>query len=86
MHMERLARAQLIKLQVDQLTDKANDYAKAGDLERLTATRNEVEVLYQSLVEIRREQLVEEIERNQPKPPKPRWWCCFRHRQESAAL
>jgi hypothetical protein len=68
--MERLARAQLVKLEVDRLAAEA---AVSSDLDRIQAISAEMDVLYASLLEIRREQLVEQVERSQPKP-KRSWW------------
>ena len=63
-----MARAQLIQLEVNRLVREAERLR--DDAGRLTAIREEMELLLQSLEEIRREQLLEEI--NPPK--RKRWW------------
>jgi len=65
---ERMARAQLIQLEVNRLLREAE--RSRGDASRLVAIREEMEVLVESLEEMRREQLREEI--NPPK--RKRWW------------
>lgn len=65
-----LARSQLIHLEVRRLNAEAQT---CTSLDRLAAIRAEMEVLHASMIEIRRGQLVDEIERTNPKP-KRRWW------------
>jgi hypothetical protein len=67
---EHLARAQLVKLEVDRLAAEA---AVSSDLDRIQAIGAEIAVLHASLIDIHREQLVELIERSRPKP-KRSWW------------
>lgn len=66
--MDLLARVQLIKLEVDELADEART---CSDPERITVIRQEIEVRHASMVEIRRQQLLDQIERANPKK---RWW------------
>ena len=69
---DRWARIQLAQLRMNEITTlEAPAAAAAGDLERLKALRAEVEVIYASVAEIRREQLMEEIE---PPRVKRRGW------------
>lgn len=72
-HTERIARAQLIHLEIERLCSEARAHAVIGDIDRLEAARDEISVLLESLREIRRDQLREEIERSWPKPRRP-WW------------
>jgi hypothetical protein len=74
---EHLARIQLVHLEVGRLSSEGQVAARNGDLERLQAINAELDVLLESAREIRREQLREEIEWDQPKP-KRRWWRFWR--------
>lgn len=69
-HGDILSRAQLIHLEVRRLATEAEG---CEDPERMTAIRQEIEVLHGSMVEIRREQLRGEVERSRPKA-RTRWW------------
>lgn len=71
MSSDTLARIQLVQLEVDRLMSEAQ--TPGVSLERVTAIREEMEVLLESMREIRRQQLVDEIEQANP-PKKRRWW------------
>lgn len=65
--MEFLARAQLVKLEVDRLGSEARH---CSDPDRLDAIQREMEVLHNSMLEIRREQIISMM----PKPKGRPWW------------
>lgn len=68
--MDVLARAGLVKLEIDQLAAEART---CSDPDRLRVIAQEIEVRHASMVEIRRQQLLDQIDRANPKPKK-RWW------------
>lgn len=63
---DHLIRAQLVHLEVQRLAREARG---TDDAERLAAICRELEVLHDSMLEIRREQLTEQLSK-----PKRRWW------------
>lgn len=65
--MEFLTRAQLVKLEIDRLGAEARLCTNA---ERMTAIRQEMEVLHNSMLDIRREQIISMM----PKPKSRPWW------------
>lgn len=65
--LDVLARAGLVKLEIDRLGAEARS---CNDADRMTAIRQEMEVLHNSMLDIRREQLMAQL-----KPAKKkRWW------------
>jgi hypothetical protein len=70
-----LTRARLVALRVDELYDESKAAIATGDLERARAIRDEMRLCNQSLREIRRDQLMAEME-----PPKPKrgFWAGLR--------
>jgi hypothetical protein len=64
-------RAQLVQVQMAKVQLRADHAAAAYDLVALEACRDEMNVLYQSMLDIRSEQLTASLERNKPKR---RWW------------
>ena len=67
MASDHVVRAQLVGVQVQRLMAEAS---RCNDLARLDAIRAEMEVLQDSLLDIRAEQLQEQL----GGPPKRRWW------------
>lgn len=70
MSEEHVVRAQLIGIRVTRL---AAEQQNCTDLDRLTAIGDELELLRQSLLDIREEQLLEQLERVRPRE-RPPWW------------
>lgn len=67
---DHLARAQIVQLEVEKLMDEAD---RTTDLARLEAIADEMIVRLDSVREIRREQLEEQLD-PPTKPKRRRWW------------
>lgn len=65
---DHFVRAQLVKLDVDKLAGEAQ---RCNDPERIRAIGDEIEVRLESLREIHREQLMEQLA---PPPSRRPWW------------
>jgi hypothetical protein len=70
--MARVAQAQLIKSRVDRLTAEAKRPETTP--ERVTTIRREMDMMIESLHDLRELQLLEQIERHTPKPKGRPWW------------
>lgn len=79
---DHTTRAQLVMLEVNRLVAEGR---RCSDRERIRAIAAELDVLSTSLYEIRREQLLAELEREQAPAPRRRWWQLRRQRNSTAA-